>query len=173
MTRNAVAYLEVLGTGKYEAFDIFLPLFFPAIGERMDSSCEKPRRRPRSLSSSPPRISIERKELAKANKEPQRGEAEPLWRFESLDDRRQSAGDQWRRLLLRDIAELQGRGRPAPCRQLRRSRATHRSCIPFLGIPDAGIDPDVPVTPSIEDISRQGKDSELQVAGVLLKNPKS
>ena len=41
-----VVYLEVLGTGKYEAFDIFLPLFFPQIGERIElrarepSSCE-------------------------------------------------------------------------------------------------------------------------------------
>ena len=30
------AYLEVLGTGKYEAFDVFMPLFFPTIGERME-----------------------------------------------------------------------------------------------------------------------------------------
>ena len=37
-----VAYLEVLGTGKYEAFDIFLPLFFPAIGERMELLVREP-----------------------------------------------------------------------------------------------------------------------------------
>jgi hypothetical protein len=31
-----VAYLEVLGTSKYEAFDVFLPLFFPKFGERIE-----------------------------------------------------------------------------------------------------------------------------------------
>ena len=122
-----IAYLEVLGTGKYEAFDIFLPLFFPTISERMELLMrETPTAAPITVVVAAQDL-VERKELARANKEPQRGEAETLWRFESLDDRRQSAGDQWRRLLLRDIAELQGRGRPAPCRQLRRSRATHRS----------------------------------------------
>jgi len=29
-----VAYMEFRGTDKYEAFDIFLPLFYPTIGDR-------------------------------------------------------------------------------------------------------------------------------------------
>jgi hypothetical protein len=80
------AYLEVLGTGKYEAFDIFLPLFFPAIGERMKILMRE------TLTAAPIIVVVgaqdlnQRNELAKANKEPQRGEAEPLWRFLSLDD---------------------------------------------------------------------------------------
>ncbi len=82
-----VAYLEVLGTGKYEAFDIFLPLFFPKTGERMELLV-----REHSMDS-PITVAVtaqdleQRKALAKANKEPQRGESEPLWRFEQLDER--------------------------------------------------------------------------------------
>jgi Peptidase family S41 len=41
--------------------------------------------------------------------------------------------------------------------------------IPFRTLRDAGIDPDVPVTPSINDIAH-GVDSELQVASALLKS---
>ncbi len=82
-----VAYLEVLGTGKYEAFDIFLPLFFPTIGEKMELLVREP------ASEAPVTIMVaaqdmdQRKALARRNKEPQRGESEPLWRFEQLDER--------------------------------------------------------------------------------------
>ena len=43
--------------------------------------------------------------------------------------------------------------------------------IPFLSIPDAGIDPDVAVMPSIDDILR-GMDSELNAAKNWLKKPR-
>ncbi len=82
-----VAYLEVLGTGKYEAFDIFLPLFFPQIGERIALLAREP------SSSEPVTIAVaaqdmeQRKSLAKQDNEPQRGESEPLWWFEQLDER--------------------------------------------------------------------------------------
>ena len=32
-----IAYLEVRGKDRYEAFDVFLPLFYPGIGERIDA----------------------------------------------------------------------------------------------------------------------------------------
>lgn len=38
-----VAYLEVRGADRYEAFDIFLPLFYPSIGERITLSVRMPR----------------------------------------------------------------------------------------------------------------------------------
>ena len=82
-----IANLEVMGTGKYETFDVFLPLFFPAIGEHMQLLVRE------TPTSAPVTIVVtaqdlgQRKELARASNEPQRGEAEPLWRFESLDDR--------------------------------------------------------------------------------------
>ena len=82
-----VAYLEVLGIGKYEAFDIFLPLFFPRIGERMELLVRE------TPTSAPTRVIVtaqdlnQRKELAKSNKEPQRGDVDPLWQFEPLDNR--------------------------------------------------------------------------------------
>jgi hypothetical protein len=80
------AYLEVLGTGKYEAFDVFLPLFFPTIGERMELLMrETPTGVPITVVVAA-QDHNQRKELAGAKKTPQRGEAEPLWRFESLDD---------------------------------------------------------------------------------------
>jgi hypothetical protein len=82
-----VAYLEVLGTGKYEAFDIFLPLFFPTIGERMELLVRQtPTEGPITIAVTAQDLD-QRKALAKANKEPQRGESEPLWRFEQLDER--------------------------------------------------------------------------------------
>jgi hypothetical protein len=43
--------------------------------------------------------------------------------------------------------------------------------IPFQNIPDAGIEPDVLVSPSIDDIAR-GVDSELRVAKTLLNGEK-
>jgi hypothetical protein len=81
-----VAELEVQGTGKYEAFDIFLPLFFPVIGERLTLLVRKP--------GSETAITVrviahdmhERAALAKANKDPQLGESKPLWGLEQLDD---------------------------------------------------------------------------------------
>jgi hypothetical protein len=82
-----VADLEVLGTSKYEAFNVFLPLFFPAIGEHMEILVRE------TSTEGPNTVTVtaqdldQRKALAKANKEPQRGEAEPLWRFEQLDQR--------------------------------------------------------------------------------------
>jgi hypothetical protein len=82
-----VADLEVQGTGKYEAFDIFLPLFFPQISERMELLV----RRPGIIA--PIKVVVaaqdleQRKALAKLNNEPQHGASEPLWRFESLDER--------------------------------------------------------------------------------------
>ena len=79
-----LAYLEVRGTSKYEAFDIFLPLLFPTIGDRMDLRVIEPG------STSPVTIAVDadqRRTLAKASREPQRGKSEPLWAFERIDDR--------------------------------------------------------------------------------------
>jgi hypothetical protein len=82
-----VAYLEVQGTDKYEAFDIFLPLFFPAIGERMELLAREPG------SESPITINLtahdlaQRQALVRENRLPQPGGSDPLWRFEQLDER--------------------------------------------------------------------------------------
>jgi Peptidase family S41 len=82
-----VAYLEILGTDKYEAFDIFLPLFFPMIGEQMELRIREP------AAAAPRTIAVaamdleQRKKLARSNKELQRSESDPLWRFERLDER--------------------------------------------------------------------------------------
>ncbi len=82
-----VAYLEVTGLGQYEAFDIFLPLFFPTIGEQMELLVREPNAdRPTTVSVRAHDLD-QRRALSRANKEPQRGEAEPLWRFEPLDER--------------------------------------------------------------------------------------
>lgn len=82
-----VAYLDVLGTGKYEAFDIFLPLMLPGIGERLKLLV----RAPSSKDTVPMTVDAhtldQRKALAKESKEPQRGKSDPLWRFEQLDAR--------------------------------------------------------------------------------------
>ncbi len=82
-----VAYLEVRGTGKYEAFDIFLPLFFPTIGERMELLVHEPAsERPVAITVAAQDM-VQREALARQNKEPRRGESDSLWRFESLDER--------------------------------------------------------------------------------------
>ena len=82
-----VAYLEVLGTSKYEAFDIFLPLFFPEIGEKMELLVREPATDAPVTTTVSAQDNDQREALAKQNKEPQRGESEPLWRFEQLDER--------------------------------------------------------------------------------------
>ncbi len=82
-----IADLEVMGTGKYEAFDVFLPLFFPQIGERIALLVREP------SSSEPVTITVgaqdmeQRTAIAKQNDQPLRGASEPLWRFEQLDER--------------------------------------------------------------------------------------
>ncbi len=64
-----VAYLEVLGTGKYEAFDVFLPLFFPAIGEQMTLLVREPASRaPITITVSAQDIE-QRKAFAKSSKD--------------------------------------------------------------------------------------------------------
>ena len=56
-------------------------------GEQWSFSCdEPPTKEPIAVTVAAQDLD-QRKALAKANKEPQRGEAEPLWRFEQLDDR--------------------------------------------------------------------------------------
>jgi hypothetical protein len=80
-----VAYLEVTGSGKFEAFDVFLPLFFPAIGGPMELLVrERSGPEPTSITVAAHDVA-ERKALAKENKEPQRGQADKLWSFEQLD----------------------------------------------------------------------------------------
>ena len=46
------------------------------------------------------------------------------------------------------------------------------SVLPFQDVPDAGVDPDVMVTPSIDDIA-SGIDSELRAAQTLFSGGKS
>jgi hypothetical protein len=79
-----VAYLEVRGTGGYEAFDIFLPLFFPSAAERMELQVRAPGAdRPVTLTVAAQQHA-QRQALA-SGKGPAKGEAEPLWKFEELD----------------------------------------------------------------------------------------
>lgn len=81
------AILEVQGAARYEAFDVFLPLFFPAIGERMDLLI----REPGSMSSVAITVDAQdmarREELARRDRDPRRGPDEPVWKFEPLDGR--------------------------------------------------------------------------------------
>jgi C-terminal processing protease CtpA/Prc len=81
-----VASLEVHGTGTYEAFDVFLPLFYPATGERLELQVLQPGvERPETVTVMA-QDHTQRKALV-GNKGPTKGEADPLWKFEQLDDR--------------------------------------------------------------------------------------
>ncbi len=82
-----VVYLEIQGTEKFEAFDVFLPLFYPSLGEQMELLVKAPRSTEPILTRVEAQDPEQRKLLGKANKEPQRGENNPLWKFERLDDR--------------------------------------------------------------------------------------
>ena len=82
-----VAYLEVQGSGKYEAFDVFLPLFFPEIGEEMDLLVREPASEKVVTITVTAQDLEQRKAFAKQNKEPQRGKSDALWSFEPLDER--------------------------------------------------------------------------------------
>jgi len=82
-----LASLEVQGVAKYEAFDVFLPLFFPAIGERMDLLVRAPG------SPDPVPIAVDAQDSARRDaqaidrKRSRDGGGDAPWRFESLDDR--------------------------------------------------------------------------------------
>ncbi len=81
-----VSDLEVQGVSKYETFDIFLPLFFPAVGEKLTLVV----REHGSEAAITLRVIAhdmhQRAALAKENLDPQLGESKPLWRLEQLDD---------------------------------------------------------------------------------------
>ena len=128
-----LAYLEVQGTAKYEAFDIFLPLFFPPIGEPNEPA------RARAGAGEAVTITVDAHALDPAcrarkaeQRTPQRGDAEPLWRFEQLDDRTaylrmpswalyNSKWD-WRAFLDRGFDDLIDRRGPGPDRRPARQR---------------------------------------------------
>lgn len=78
-----VASLEVRGTGRYEAFDVYYPLFFPAAGERFELLVREP-----GAATSTVKVAAQtheqRKTLAGGPKE---SEAGPLWKFERPDER--------------------------------------------------------------------------------------
>ncbi len=80
-----VASLEVIGRGRYEAFDVFLPLFFPAITTEMELQVLEPGSlRPISV-----RVAAQDQVLRMAKVEGKastKAEVEPLWKFEQLDD---------------------------------------------------------------------------------------
>jgi hypothetical protein len=82
-----VAILEVQGAAKYEAFDIFLPLFFPTIGERMELLIREPGSMSAVTITVDAQDMAQREEFARRDHESRRGPAEPLWSFEPLDDR--------------------------------------------------------------------------------------
>lgn len=81
-----IANVEVRGKDKFEAFDVFLPLLYPGIGERMELSVRPPG------VTEPSTLKVEaldaesRAALAKEAQGPQPGAGEDLWRFETLDD---------------------------------------------------------------------------------------
>lgn len=78
-----VAALEVRGTGRYEAFDVFLPLFYPVTGERVELSVKEPG------TSAPVTLRVaaqdraQRKALAGVKPATQ---DEAHWKFEPLED---------------------------------------------------------------------------------------
>jgi hypothetical protein len=82
-----MANLEVAGTSRYEAFDIFLPLFYPAIGERIELVIREPGSAQTASITVDAQTMDDRKALASKSDEPERGGSNPLWRFEQLDDR--------------------------------------------------------------------------------------
>lgn len=81
-----VAYLEVRGRDRYEAFDIFLPLFYPGTGERLALDVRRP------AAPAPARVDVaaldpaSREALGKEAQGPRPGEGEAPWRFETLGD---------------------------------------------------------------------------------------
>lgn len=82
-----IAYLEVTGSGKYEAFDIFLPLFHPEIGDRIELSLIDPGSKDsRSLVVSAQDFA-QRQAIAERDLAPSRDGSAPLWKFEKLDER--------------------------------------------------------------------------------------
>jgi hypothetical protein len=80
-----IAYLEVLGTSKFEAFDIFLPLFFPQIHDPLELRIRKPGSVGISTVSTTAHDRSQRLALAARNKEPNSKDSTPLWKFEQLD----------------------------------------------------------------------------------------
>jgi hypothetical protein len=81
-----VAYLEVRGTGGYEAFDVYFPLFYTSVGERMELQVRAPGEdRPATLTVAA-QDHRQRKALAGGQGSAQGG-TEPLWKFEELDGR--------------------------------------------------------------------------------------
>ena len=80
-----VAYLEVRGKDRYEAFDIFLPLFYPGTRARLTLSVRPPGSdEPKTLAVDP-HDPGQRVALAKEVQAPADGGGD-LWRFETLDD---------------------------------------------------------------------------------------
>lgn len=81
-----VSYLQVIGDGEYEAFDIYFPLFFPKTGPRMALQVQTPDGKPLALEVDA--LTYEQR-LApiKAEVDARRGGDGPLWEFKFLDAR--------------------------------------------------------------------------------------
>jgi len=79
-----VAYLEVRGKDRYEAFDIYFPLLYPDIGETLDLEVRPPGA---GMSTRLSVVSLEpasRAALGKEEQAPGQGADRTLWRFEVL-----------------------------------------------------------------------------------------
>ena len=80
-----IAYLEVRGLDRYEAFDIFLPLFYPSVGERMTLSVRLPGAKESAVRTVVAHDAARRAELAQVAQRAGSG-GEALWNFETLED---------------------------------------------------------------------------------------
>ena len=79
-----VAYLEVRGTGKYEAFDVFFPLFYPPAHERMNLEVRPQGSTRAETFTVTAQHHADRQALADGNGS-SKGDAGQLWKFEELD----------------------------------------------------------------------------------------
>jgi C-terminal processing protease CtpA/Prc len=82
-----IAYLEVLGTSKFEAFDIFLPLFFPPIHEPLDLRIRQPGSVSVITVTTTAHDRSQRLALASKNREANSKDSKPLWKLEQLDEK--------------------------------------------------------------------------------------
>ncbi len=80
-----LAYLEVRGKDRYEAFDIFLPLFYLDTAEQIRLTLRAPGAKAEAEVVVGAHDPLQREALASEAQTP-RGEDQPLWRFETLDD---------------------------------------------------------------------------------------
>lgn len=81
-----VAYMQVQGTDRFEAFDIYFPLFFPSTASRMSLSVRGPEGRRVNTLDVPPLTYQERLAAMKDVVESGDDENHPVWEFRLLND---------------------------------------------------------------------------------------